>query len=502
MGFITEHRLIIMQEINIILPNQLFEKSQLLENNCETFLMEEHLFFSQYKFHKQKIYFHRSSMLNYFDFLENKGIKTKYVNSNEAESDIRVFVEKISELANKINIIRPDDFLFEKRLIRGCKKKNIELLFHENISFMTQRSELEPFFRADKKKLFQTSFYKSQRIKFNILIDENQKPDGGKWTYDDQNREKYPKNKTTPEIELPKKPKNHNEVIEYINTYFPDNYGELSKIPVYPTDFKSAKKWFNNFLETRFYEFGPYEDAVLKQESIMNHSLLSPLMNAGLLNPNDVVFKTLEFYKKNKIPINSCEGFIRQIIGWREFIRGVYFSKGTEERTKNFWGFNRKIPGSFYDGSTGIEPLDDTIKKINKSAYGNHIERLMIVGNFMLLCEFDPDEVYQWFMELFIDSYDWVMVPNVYGMSQFADGGIMSTKPYISSSNYILKMSNYKKGEWCATWDALFWNFMDKQRSFFLKNPRMRMLISSFDKMDPLKRENHLITADTYLNKL
>ena len=176
--------------------------------------------------------------------------------------------------------------------------------------------------------------------------------------------------------------------------------------------------------------------------------------------------------------------------------------KGSEERTKNFWGFNRKIPSSFYSGTTGIEPLDDTIHKINKSGYANHIERLMIVGNFMLLCEFDPDEVYRWFMELFIDSYDWVMVPNVYGMSQFADGGLMSTKPYISGSNYIIKMSDYKKGEWCTIWDALFWNFMDKQRAFFLKNPRMRMLISSFDKMDATKRETHLITADNFLNSL
>jgi len=225
-------------------------------------------------------------------------------------------------------------------------------------------------------------------------------------------------------------------------------------------------------------------------------------MNSGLISPKFIVAKTIEFYHSENIRLNSCEGFIRQIIGWREFIRGVYICKGVEERTKNFWGFKRKIPASFYNGTTGIDPVDDTIKKINHTAYANHIERLMIVGNFMLLCEFDPDEVYRWFMELFIDSYDWVMVPNVYGMSQFADGGLMSTKPYISSSNYILKMSNYKKGDWCKVWDALFWNFMDNQREFFLKNPRMRMLISSFDKMEITKKENHLITADNYLKNL
>ena len=197
--------------------------------------------------------------------------------------------------------------------------------------------------------------------------------------------------------------------------------------------------------------------------------------------------------------INSCEGFIRQIIGWREFIRGIYFCKGVEERTKNFWGFKRKISKSFYDGNTGIEPVDDTIKKINTTAYAHHIERLMIMGNFMLLCEFDPDEVYKWFMELFIDAYDWVMVPNVYGMSQFADGGLMSTKPYISGSNYILKMSNYKKGKWCTIWDSLFWNFIDKKREFFEKNPRMRILVRSFDKMDILKKTNYLKCAEDYL---
>ena len=192
----------------------------------------------------------------------------------------------------------------------------------------------------------------------------------------------------------------------------------------------------------------------MKEESIINHSLLSPLINSGLINPIYAIKKILDYYKKNNIRLNSCEGLIRQIIGWREFIRGVYVSKGVEERTKNFWNFQRSIPKSFYNGTTGIIPVDDTIKKINSTGYANHIERLMIIGNFMLLCEFDPNEVYQWFMELFIDSYDWVMVPNVYGMSQFIDGGLMSTKPYISSSNYILKMSNYKKDKWCEIWDT------------------------------------------------
>jgi deoxyribodipyrimidine photolyase-related protein len=180
--------------------------------------------------------------------------------------------------------------------------------------------------------------------------------------------------------------------------------------------------------------------------------------------------------------------------------RAVYQLKGTEERTRNYWGFTRKIPESFWQGTTGIEPLDLTIKKVLDTGYCHHIERLMVVGNFMLLCEFDPDEVYRWFMELFIDAYDWVMVPNVYGMSQFADGGLMSTKPYISGSNYLMKMSDFKKGTWQETWDALFWRFMHVHRDFFLQNPRLGMLVRSFDKMPSEKQNALLVKADKYLH--
>ena len=196
------------------------------------------------------------------------------------------------------------------------------------------------------------------------------------------------------------------------------------------------------------------------------------------------------------------EGFIRQIIGWREFIRGIYVTKGSQERTTNFWNFNKKIPDSFYTGTTGIVPIDQTIKKVNETGYCHHIERLMVLGNFMVLCEFDPDEVYRWFMEMFIDSYDWVMVPNVYGMSQYSDGGLMSTKPYISGSNYLFKMSDYKKGGWEIIWDGLFWRFMDNHRDFFIKNPRMRMLVSTFDKMEGEKKNKLLSAAEIFLDKL
>ena len=181
---------------------------------------------------------------------------------------------------------------------------------------------------------------------------------------------------------------------------------------------------------------------------------------------------------------------------------GIYTIKGSQQRTTNFWNFNSEIPASFYDGTTGIDPIDDTIKKVLKTGYCHHIERLMILSNFMMLCEFNPNSVYRWFMELFIDAYDWVMVPNVYGMSLYADGGLMTTKPYISSSNYIIKMSNYKKGPWQEIWDGLFWRFMNKHRTFFLKNPRMGMLIRTFDKMPEAKRTQHIENGNNFIKKL
>ena len=490
-----------MSCINIIFPNQLFEKSFSISNGCKTYLIEEHLFFKQYNFHKQKIFFHRSSMKSYEDFLIKKGVEVIYVDSNNENSDVRNFLNNTE--ISKVNIYHPEDNWLEKRIKETCQINKIEIKIYENPLFLTSRDSLFPFFNSEKKKLFQTSFYKNQRKKFNILINEHDKPTGGKWTYDDMNRKKFPKNKKPPPIDYSKiKSINFIDSYNYVENNFAKNFGEINSVQLYPTDFKSAKIWFNNFLKTRFDEFGIYEDAVLINESIINHSVISPLINSGLLEPKYIVETSLDYYKKYDIPLNSMEGFIRQIIGWREFIRGVYHSKGTEERTKNYWSFKRKIPKSFYEGSTGIDPIDDTIKKVKKTAYGNHIERLMILGNFMVLCEFDPDEVYKWFMEVFIDSYDWVMVPNVYGMSQFADGGLMSTKPYISSSNYIIKMSDYKKGSWSEIWDGLFWTFMDKQRDFFKKNPRMRMLISSFDKMDSMKKEKLLIDADNFLNSL
>jgi deoxyribodipyrimidine photolyase-related protein len=367
--------------------------------------------------------------------------------------------------------------------------------------FLNTSEEIASWF-SGKKRMFQTDFYKHQRQSRNILLENQQKPVGGKWTYDDENRLKYPKGKTPPKVDFPKPNAFYTEAVAYTEKYFPDNYGKLNSNCIYPATHTECKSWLEDFLKTRFSEFGAYEDAIVSQEIILHHSILTPMLNVGLLTPQFILDETLKYASTHEIPLNSLEGFIRQIVGWREFIRAVYELKGTTERTRNYWGFKRKIPASFWNGTTGIEPLDSTIKKVLETGYCHHIERLMVLGNFMLLCEFDPDQVYRWFMELFIDAYDWVMVPNVYGMSQFADGGLMATKPYISGSNYLMKMSDYPKGDWQAIWDGLFWRFMHTHREFFLQNPRLGMLVKSFDKMTVEKRNTHLQNAELYLEKL
>ncbi|MBT8194915.1 MAG: cryptochrome/photolyase family protein [Bacteroidia bacterium] len=492
-----------MKSVNLIFPHQLVENNPLLKNKKPFYLIEEHLFFNQYQFHKQKIAFHRASMKNYEAYLQSQGAKTNYIEARNKNSDIRKLILALKkEKVLTINYIDTTDYLLEKRIQSAADSCSLTTNIFTSPLFINTPNELSSFFKPTSKKLFQTKFYISERKKRNILIDKKENPVGGKWSFDKENRKKYPKGKTPPQIKFPPSNDIYIEAVTYTHKYFKNNPGNLDSQPLYPVNAKQSKKWFKEFLKTRFNGFGTYEDAIVDTEHYLNHSIITPMLNTGMLTPNYVINETLKFTEKNETAINSLEGFVRQIVGWREFIRGVYESKGVEQRTKNYWKFKRKIPNSFYDGSTGIEPIDNTIHKLLKTGYCHHIERLMVLGNFMALCEFDPDEVYRWFMELFIDSYDWVMVPNVYGMSQFADGGLMATKPYISGSNYIMKMSNYKKGDWQEIWDALFWRFMHTHRKFFLKNPRMGLLIKTFDKMDEEKQKHLINTANNYLLKL
>jgi deoxyribodipyrimidine photolyase-related protein len=395
----------------------------------------------------------------------------------------------------------PADALLEKRLTDEAVKAGIVLNIDPTPSFLTDPAWFRNFFE-NTTHYSMTSFYIAQRKRLGILLNKG-KPEGGKWTFDTENRAPLPATVTISQPTFPASNVYVNEAIDYVQRRFPDNPGDISSF-FYPATHDEAMSWLQDFLETRIVHFGKYQDAIRKDQVILFHSILSPALNIGLLMPDGVVRETLNFAQThaNKIPLTSLEGFVRQIIGWREFVRAVYLLKGSQQRSTNFWGHTRKLPESFYTATTGVEPVDTTIRRLQKHAYTHHIERLMVLGNFMLLCEIDPDEVYRWFMEMFIDAYDWVMVPNIYGMSQYADGGLMTTKPYISSSKYILRMSDYEKGSWCDVWDSLYWRFINKHRDVFRKNPRMSVMVSAFNRMPDEKRNTHLSIAEDFLNEL
>ncbi len=489
-------------KIFILFPHQLYEDINLLRKYDLVYLIEELLFFKQYTFHKQKIRLHRSSMKYYEAYLKEKGISVKYIESIQEESDIRIFCKKIiSSTIQQIDYYDPTDDWLIKRIKSGLKTFNVSSTSWESPNFLTTKDDLSAFFK-DRKRILHHDFYVFQRKKWKILLDEKSQPIGGKWSFDEDNRKKYPAKKTPPTNSFPKINTYIKEANQYVERHFSDHYGKIDAYFIYPCTHEEAKEWLNDFIHNRLNEFGTYEDAIVKEEIILHHSLLSALLNIGLLNPDQVIKMIILAFQQNKIPLNSAEGIIRQILGWREFVRGIYLLYGSKMRKQNFWNYTSKLPKDFYTGKTGIVPFDQTIQKVLQTAYCHHIERLMILGNFFLLNKIDPNQAYQWFMELFIDAYDWVMVPNLYGMSQFSDGGSMVTKPYISSSNYVLKMSNYSQDKkWCLIWDALYWQFIADHREFFSKNPRLQFSVSMYDKFTIEKKALFKQTAENYFQR-
>jgi deoxyribodipyrimidine photolyase-related protein len=484
----------------IIFPHQLFLNHPVLKKHRIVYLVEEPLFFKQYAFHKQKLVLHMASMKSYESWLKSAQFEVIYVDSNSPQSNSAVLIADLhSKGVEHVHVVDPEDDWLKKRLNKAIQNTEMSIHFYDSPQFINTQKDLSDYFKADSK-YFQTSFYTHFRKKHRILVDDTFKPIGGKWSFDAENRERVPKGFPIPKMPDVATSLFLKEAVDYVEKHFAENPG-MSAPFIYPIQHKAAEEWLDDFFKQRFVHFGRFEDAIVHKESFLFHSVITPMLNIGLLQPKQIVDKSIAYAEKNNIPFNALEGFIRQILGWREFMRAVYLREGVKQRNSNFWQFKNKIPKSFWEGNTGIPPIDITIEKIKQTGYCHHIERLMVLGNFMLLCEFDPNEVYEWFMVFFIDAYDWVMVPNIYGMSQFADGGLTTTKPYISGSNYIMKMGDYPKGEWQKIWDALFWRFMHVHRDFFLQNPRLGMLIRTFDKMDPEKQKQHLETAENWLKK-
>lgn len=468
-----------MTEITLIFPDQLFLNHPCLASERQIYLVEEFLFFKVQPFHKQRLVLLKSAMQNYAEMLRDNGLEVTYISSKEL-----TFRGSLCDLLGKKKIKRihaaefADEWLSQD-LMGGAKKYGWELDFYPSPGFICSDEEFRAFF-GSKKHYSMAQFYSYQRKNRNILM-KGQSPVGGKYSFDTENRKKIPKGLPVPATFFPSKNSNIEKAIAEVEHEFPDAIGEATPF-LYPTTHHETKKALEIFLKDKLVLFGDYQDAIQTEDSFLFHSVLSPVLNIGLLTPQEVIEAALNHSKKHSVPLNSLEGFLRQILGWREFVRGSYLLKGSYQRSLNFFHHHEKIPKKFWEGETGILPIDTVIKRVLKIGYCNHIERLMVLGNFLLLTETSPHEIYEWFMAYFVDAYDWVMVPNVYGMSQYADGGLITTKPYISSSNYILKMSNYPKGPWTDVWDGLFWRFLQKHRSLFSKNNRTLNLMQILKK--------------------
>lgn len=487
----------------IIFPHQLFEQHPALRGAAAVFLVEDPLLFSHYRFHRSKLILHRASMAVYADGLRRSGHKVHLVEADSLPGGRGLGEILRQHSVTRVHCVDPCDDWMQQRLQATLEAAGIALELLNDPHFLTPPVSFDRL-NATGKKWFFTDFYIDQRKRLGVLLDDAGKPLGGKWSFDPENRKKLPR-----DVRVPAEWKSSSgnlamecSAVQSASAWavraYPDSPGDASDFN-YPVSRAQALTALQKFLDERLADFGLYEDAMHTDHVVLFHSVLTPPLNIGLLSPEEIVSAALE--RRNDVPLNSLEGFVRQVIGWREYIRGVYLHHGRRQRCRNYWGYERRLPASFYDGTTGIEPVDLVIRRVLKHAWCHHIERLMILGNFMLLCELHPDDVYRWFMELFIDAYDWVMVPNVYGMSQYADGGLITTKPYISGSAYVLKMSNFGRGPWCEIWDALYWRFVDRHREFFAGNPRMSMMARQCERLGAKLTQHHRV-AEKFLERL
>jgi len=480
----------------LIFPNQLFPLKMInlidsLKFN-KIFIIEEPRYFSDFKFHKLKLVYHRASMKKYYDELSKK-FNIVYIDFNNVNKN---FYKKLND--DSTTYFNPIDHKLLKKLSKLLNKATMI----NNLNFLLTPDEI----KENKDKFFMNNkyshdnFYKFQRTKLDILM-KNNKPINNKWSFDTENRKALPNNIKEPKLPKIRKDKYYKEGVEYVNKHFIKNYGNTDEW-MYPIDTKTALKWLNYFLSKKLSNFGPYEDAVDTTKPFLFHSVLSPMMNIGILPDTLVVKISNDYYLKHKdsIPIASYEGFIRQVIGWRNYVYSLYLLEPTMYN-KNFLNHKKKINEKYWLAETNIKPIDDIIKNIVKYSYAHHIERLMYLGNWFLINQADPKEVYRIFMEWTVDAYDWVMVPNIMGMSQFADGGKMMTRLYFSSSNYIDKMSIYKRKKdetWWKYWDAIYYSFINKHQEMLSKNYATSRQVAHWKKKSTKEKEILLELSKSY----
>ncbi len=487
----------------LVYPHQLYKAEYIPQGTSTVFVIEDPLYFGndqQYPvyFHKQKLILHRAAMRRYIEeVLWPANLDVEYVTFDQlAESgDI---VQRLHGY-ERVTMYDVVDDVLQRRLQSAVQSipEAPAITMLDTPNFYLKRAEVVDHMTKNKSSF--DAFYQWQRERFNILIDENYKPVGGKWSYETDSRKRLPADHKLPTFAVFGSNKYVDEARQYIQKHFPGNPGNDENF-CWPTNHAEAEQWLKEFLEQRLADFGPYQDAIDGGAPWVYHSAISPMLNCGLLDPRTVVAWALDVAVKKELPLTSVESFVRQVLGWREFMRGMYVTCGVKLRTANVFGHTRKLTQDWYHGTTGILPVDDVVRKVLERGYAHDVERLMIAGNLMLVSQIHPSEVYLWCMELFVDAYDWVVVPNVYGLSQYSDGGGIATKLAASGSDYILQMSHYQKGEWSDAWDGLYWQFLETNHQLLSKNPSAKTALRQMSRIDQDHRRIAGYRADDFLN--
>ncbi|MGF1455585.1 MAG: cryptochrome/photolyase family protein [Alphaproteobacteria bacterium] len=453
------------------------------------------------KHHKKKIAFLFSAMRHFAARLEAEGIRVAYVRHDDPDnggsllSEVRRIARDHD--AERIVVTEPGEYRLREDMDGWTKSLNIPVEIREDSRFIATLDEFNAW--ADgRKSLRMEFFYREMRRKTGILMEKGGEPTGGQWNFDADNRESLPETVVPPERLGIEPDTITSSVLMEVEAAFPDHFGDLE-----PFDFavtaEDAETLFDHFLKDCLPLFGTYQDAMKGGDPYLFHSLIGQYLNAGLLDPLACCEGAETQYRKGKVPLNAAEGFIRQILGWREFVRGIYWREMPDYKERNTFGADRPLPDFFWTGETRMACLRDVVQTTKANAYAHHIQRLMITGNFALLAGLSPEQVNEWYLIVYADAYEWVQLPNTHGMALYADGGLLASKPYAASGAYINRMSNYckschykvskKNGAQACPFNYLYWNFLIENEEHLKDNPRIAMPYRTLAKMDPERRD-------------
>jgi deoxyribodipyrimidine photolyase-related protein len=467
------------------------------------------------KHHIQKVAAFFAAMRAFSSRLEELGHKVIYVRLNDRHN-LQTIPANLQRLLtthhiSRVEYLLPDEYRLDLMLQDLAETLKIEVKAVDTEHFMTARRELADFF-AGKKRYLMESFYRSMRKRYDILMDRD-KPVGGQWNYDQKNRQAYDGKVAVPKALLFKN--DVSAICRTIQKMQVKTMGEIEPAQlIWPTTRSQSLKLLNTFVKRGLAAFGSYQDAMTAQSWSLFHSRLSFSLNTKMLRPLEVIQAVLRAWEKQKPPIKiqQVEGFVRQILGWREYMRGIYWAMMPDLESMNYFGQDTALPDFYWTGNAQMNCMRLAIGQSLQHAYAHHIQRLMVTGNFALLAGIDPAQVDDWYLGIYIDAIQWVELPNTRAMSQFADGGQVATKPYISSAKYIRSMSDYcetciydwkkRHGDMACPFNSLYWKFFERHRPLLEKNARVAMMYRVWDRMDKAEKKRILNQADTYLKDL